>query len=201
MIYFMQSPVEPKPAGAVRFDAGAVVNSLARSTGRYWLRGCAAALLLMGLTTGCVTSAPKVARENKEIVRRYFDGWANHGDPAVADALIARNLVVHNPPVEVRSLAEYKESMGRFHQAFPDLHFEPEAFIAEGDQVVVPWTLRATQKEVYRGNKPNGRTMTVTGTSIFRLQGGRIQEIRVNMDRAAMVEQLGWNAPQSGSTR
>ena len=91
--------------------------------------------------------------------------------------------------------------MGRFHQAFPDLHFEPEAYIAEGDQVVVPWTLRATQKEVYRGNVPNGRTMTITGTSIFRLQNGRIQEIRVNMDRASMMDQLGWNAAPAGPPR
>ena len=197
----MHSPVEPKPAGPSRPAANTIVIRPNRGSGLGWAGVLAVSAWLLALAPGCVTAEPKVARENKEIIRRYFDGWANHGDPAVADALIAANLVVHNPPVEVRSLTEYKESMGRFHQAFPDLHFEPEAYIAERDRVVVPWTLRATQKEVYRGNVPNGRTMTITGTSIFRLQNGRIQEIRVNMDRASMMDQLGWNAAPAAPPR
>ena len=201
MIHSMHSPVEPKPAGPGRPAANTIVIRPNRGSGLGWAGVLAVSAWLLALAAGCATAEPKVARENKEIIRRYFDGWANHGDPAVADALIATNLVVHNPPVEVRSLAEYKESMGRFHQAFPDLHFEPEAYIAEGDQVVVPWTLRATQKEVYRGNVPNGRTMTITGTSIFRLQNGRIQEIRVNMDRASMMDQLGWAPAPSAPAR
>jgi predicted ester cyclase len=66
--------------------------------------------------------------------------------------------------------------------------------------VVVRWTLRATQATKYQGHAPNGKTMTVTGISIFRLADGKIQEITVNMDRLGQMEQLGWlptAAPQS----
>ena len=89
--------------------------------------------------------------------------------------------------------------MARFHAAFPDAHFNVEEQIAEGDKVVVRWTLRATQAGEYQGHPSNGKSMTVTGISIFRLAGGKLQEITVNMDRVGQMEQLGWQpaAPPS----
>jgi predicted ester cyclase len=56
----------------------------------------------------------------------------------------------------------------------------------------VSWTLRATQSVEYQGHPPAGKTMTVTGISIFRLANGKIQEITVNMDRLGQMQQLGW---------
>ena len=155
--------------------------------------GLAAALL-----TGCTTAHQSALKHNKESIQRYFDGWANHGDAAAADELIATNVILHNPPAVISSLADYKKGMAGFHAAFPDLHFTIEDLIAEGNKVVVRWTLRGTQKADYQGHPASGRMMTVTGMSSFRIADGKIQEIHVNMDRHGMMEQLGWlptNAP------
>lgn len=149
-------------------------------------------LLLSGLwLSGCATNGRQSVERNREIVGRYFDRWANHGDTAVADELIASDLVLHNPPAVLRSLDDYKRSMAGFHAAFPDLHFTAEDLVAEGDRVVVRWTLRGTQRGEFLGRPPTGRTITVTGMSLFRIVGGRIQEIWVNMDRQGLMEQLG----------
>ncbi len=129
---------------------------------------------------------------NKTIIRRYFAEWANRGIVAVADELIATNLVVRNPPAVTHSLDDYKTAMAKFRAAFPDARFTVEELIAEGDKGVAHWTLRATQATEYQGHAPNGKTMTVTGISIFRLADGKIQEITANMDRLGMIEQLGW---------
>jgi len=129
---------------------------------------------------------------NKAIIRRYFAEWANRGNVAVADELIATNLVLRNPPAVIRSLDDYKTGMAKFRAAFPDARYTVEDLIAEGDKVVAHWTLRATQVTEYQGHAPNGKTMTVTGISIFRLADGKIQEITVNMDRLGQMEQLGW---------
>jgi steroid delta-isomerase-like uncharacterized protein len=139
-----------------------------------------------------IKMAPEQVRRNKAIIHRYFEEWANHGNAAVADELIATNLVLRNPPAFIRSLDEYKNGMAKFHAAFPDARYTVEAQIAESDKVVVRWTLRATQATEYQGHPPNGKTMTVTGMSIFRLADGKIQEIWVNMDRLGQMEQLGW---------
>jgi steroid delta-isomerase-like uncharacterized protein len=144
------------------------------------------------LWCGCAVDRPHPLQRNKELVRRYFEGWANRGDPAVADALIATNVVLRNPPHVVHGLADYKRGMAAFHAAFPDLHFTIEEDIAEGNTVVTRWTLRATHQGEYQGRAPTGRKVTVTGISIFQIAGGRIQDITVNMDRFGQFEQLGW---------
>lgn len=125
------------------------------------------------------------------MVRRYFDRWANHADVAVADALMVPDLELNNPPSRVTSLADYKRSMAGFHEAFPDLRFEVEELIAEGDRVVARWTFHGTNRGAFLGQPPTGQTVTFTGTSTFRLRDGRIHQIWVNMDRHGMLQQLG----------
>ena len=172
------------PVSSVQFspDGTRVVTTSSSNTVRVW-----------DATTGkLVGFADPAVSQNKKIIRRYFDEWANRGDAAVADQLIATNLVLRNPPAVLRSLEDYKKIMARFHLAFPDARYNVEDLIAEDDKVVVRWTLRATQSLEYQGHLPNGKTMTVTGISIFRLAEGKIQEITVNMDRLGQMEQLGW---------
>ena len=148
--------------------------------------------LSLALLCGCATSREHALQQNKELVRRYFAGWANRGDPAVADALIATNVVLRNPPAVVRSRTEYKQGMTAFHTAFPDLQFTIEDEIAQGDKIAVRWTLRATHRGEYQGRPPTGKTVTVTGISIFQIANGKIQDITVNMDRLGQLQQLGW---------
>jgi len=158
-----------------------IVTSSSNKTVRIW-----------DLATGRPLEAlPGLILRNKAIIHRYFEEWANH-NAAVADELIATNLVLRNAPAVLHSLEDYKTGMAKFHAAFPDAHFTVEEQIAEGDKVVARWTLRATQAVEYQGHPSSGKTMTVQGISIFGLAGGKIQEITVNMDRLGQMEQLGW---------
>ncbi len=159
--------------------------------------------LILGILTalilsGCATTKDVALQRNKDIVNRYFDEWVNRGDPAVADELIATNLVLRNPPEIIRGLAEDKTRMAAFHKVFPDARYSVDDMVAEGDRVVVRWTLRGTQSGEYKGRPATGKTFTATGISILRLARGKIQEITVNMDRLGMMQQLGWlpTAPQ-----
>ena len=78
------------------------------------------AALLAALLSGCATQRNRAILHNKEIARRYFESWANRGDLAVADELIATNVVLRNPPFSVHTLSKYKQGMAAFHTAFPD---------------------------------------------------------------------------------
>jgi len=131
----------------------------------------------------------------ENIIRRYFVEWANRGDSAVADELMATNLVFRNPPVAINSLEDFKKLMATLHAAFPDSRFTIEDQIAQGDKAAVRWTLRGTHQGEFQGRRPTGRTMTVTGINLFRIADGKIQEITVNMDLLGQAEQLGWLPP------
>jgi len=144
------------------------------------------------LLCGCASHQQLDVQQNKDIIRRYFDEWGNHGDTKAADELIATGVTLRSPPAVLHSLEEYKKGMAAFHTAFPDLHFTVEDVIAEGDKVVVHWSLRATQLGDYQGRPATGKTVSVSGMSLFRLADGKIQEITVSMDRLGQWQQLGW---------
>ncbi len=148
--------------------------------------------LFAALLCGCASHQHLALQRNKDIIHRYFEEWGNRGDTKAADELIAPNVTLRNPPAVLHALEDYKKGMAAFHRAFPDLHFTVEDVIAEGDMVLVRWSLRATNRGDYQGRPPTGKTVSVTGMSLFRLAAGRIQEITVNMDRLGMMEQLGW---------
>lgn len=153
-------------------------------------------LLPFGLSVlfvcGCVASKESALQRNRRIIHRYFEEWGNHAGLAVADELMTKNLILRNPPAVLHGLEEYKQGMTAFHTAFPHLHFTVEEMVAEGDKVVARWTLRATQSGEYQGRPAAGKTISVTGMSLFRLADGKIQEITVNMDRLGQWQQLGW---------
>jgi len=150
------------------------------------------AALFAVLLCGCASHQQLVVQRNKAIIHRYFEEWGNHGDTKAAEELIAPNVTLRNPPAELHSLEDYKKGMAAFHRAFPDLHFAVEDVIAEGDKVVVRWELRGSHLGDYQGRPPTGKTVSVTGMSLFRLANGKIQEITVSMDRLGQWQQLGW---------
>ena len=144
------------------------------------------------LLSSCATHNGGPARRNTEIIRRYFDQWANHADTRSADELIATNVVLRHSHVTVTGLETYKQSMAVFHAAFPDLHFIVEDVVAQGDQVLARWMMTGTQRGDLQGHPASGKSMQVAGMSLFRLANGKIQEIWVSQDRLGMQQQLGW---------
>ena len=97
----------------------------------------------------------------------------------------------------VKGLDAYKQSMVKFHAAVPDLHFEIDDQIAQGDQVVARWTLRGTQRGELQGHAATGKSFEISGVSTFRIAEGKIQEIWASMDRLGMQQQLGWRSAQT----
>ena len=88
-------------------DGRHIITASSNNTVRLW-----------DVVTGKPFEVPsEQVRRNKVIIQRYFEEWANRGDAAVADQLIATNLVLRNPPAVIRSLEDDKSGMARF--SFP----------------------------------------------------------------------------------
>ena len=75
--------------------------------------------------------------------------------------------------------------------AFPDLRFTVDDEIAERNEVVIHWTARGTHKAPFLGMAPTDRRATVSGTSIYRFQGGKIVETWSDWNLMTLMEQLG----------
>jgi predicted ester cyclase len=139
--------------------------------------------------------------DNKAIVGRWFTSfWGPSCDLAIVDEIAAPDMLLqyslHAPR---RGHADIKEFMIGFRKSFPDLNFWGAAdLIAEGDYVVGRWEGGGTHigpafDDFLIGSLPaaTGRKMHFTGTTVLRLQDGKIAEEIGLDDGVTALRQLG----------
>ena len=139
--------------------------------------------------------------ENKAIVGRWFtEFWGEKCNLGVVDDLAAPDMLLqyslHEPR---RGRDDIKAFMTDFRQAFPDLRFWGTGdLIAEGDFVVGRWEGGGTHtgpafSDFLAGGLPpdTGRKMRFTGTTVLRLENGKIVEEIGLDDGVTALQQLG----------
>ena len=140
-------------------------------------------------------------QDNKAIVGRWFtEFWGNTWTPAIVDELCTPDILLqyslHAPR---RGRADVKAFMTAFREAFPDLSFSGAAeLIAEGDFVVGRWVGGGTHtgaafSDFLQGSLPaaSGRKMRFTGTTVLRVENGKIAEEIGLDDGVTALTQLG----------
>jgi C-1 hydroxylase len=75
--------------------------------------------------------------------------------------------------------------------AFPDLRFEVEDLVADGDLVAARMRARATHCGEFMGLPPTGRQVSVLVMGQVRVAEGRIVEHWNVMDEVHLLQQLG----------
>jgi steroid delta-isomerase-like uncharacterized protein len=128
--------------------------------------------------------------QNKAIVRRFFEEF----NYATVDELLIPDYTHHDPslPPELqRGRDAYKQVVGLFLTAFPDLKTTVEDLVAEGDEVACRWIFRGTHRGEMMGLPATGRQMVGTGMSFHRISNGKIAEGWINFDTLGMLQQLG----------
>ena len=85
-----------------------------------------------------------------------------------------------------------KNFLAAVQAAFPNNHLAIEHLVAEDDKVVARWTSYNTHTGANFLNIPaSGNPIIVTGTTIYRLEDGKIIEMWHNEDTLGMLQQLG----------
>jgi predicted ester cyclase len=139
--------------------------------------------------------------DNKAIVGRWFtDFWGKTCQLSIVDELAAPEMLLQYSLHEPRhGRDDIKAFMTDFRTAFPDLNFWGTAdLIAEGDYVVGRWEGGGTHtgpafSDFLIGSLPaaTGRKMRFTGTTVLRLQNGKIVEEIGLDDGVTALTQLG----------
>jgi steroid delta-isomerase-like uncharacterized protein len=131
--------------------------------------------------------------DNKQIVHRFMeDCWNNGKLDAIAD-YVAEDCRLHDPvfPSLTSGLQNLRNHIENCRNAFPDLHFTIDDTIAERDEVVIQWTTTGTHQGTFLGMPPTNRKASVSGTSIDKLEGGKIVEQWSHWNVMTLMEQLG----------
>jgi steroid delta-isomerase-like uncharacterized protein len=134
--------------------------------------------------------------DNKQIVQRFIDECWNQGKFNALSELVADNCRFHDPvfPNLTSGAQNMQAHIEICRRAFPDLKFSTDDTISERNEVVIHWTGRGTHKGQFLGMQPTNRKADVSGTSIYRIDGGRITEVWAHWNLMSMMEQLGVSA-------
>jgi steroid delta-isomerase-like uncharacterized protein len=119
------------------------------------------------------------------VVRAYLDSFGS-GDPDVIAACVSEDFWNEHTStlgVSSRGREEYRSRLPAFLADFPDLRYDVEDVVAEGDRVVVAYTMRATWRET----KP----IAIRGVFRFRVEAGVIAHRADYWDGTEFLRQTG----------
>ncbi|GIH51019.1 conserved hypothetical protein, steroid delta-isomerase-related [Microbispora rosea] len=120
----------------------------------------------------------------KDVVKRFYDEVLNVGDLDVADEIVGPEFAPRGG--SVRGPEALKQTARYLRNAIPDLRFDIEDLIAEGDRVAIRWTLRGTHEGDFFGFPATGRPLEVRACVVFRLEDGKVAEIWPVIDSSSL---------------
>lgn len=130
--------------------------------------------------------------KNKEVTRRFSAEVWGEGNAALADELLAPDLVEHTPfPASTPGLEGHKQVLAMFRAAFPDLKVTVDEVIAEGDWTFLRWHGEGTQTGPLMDIPATGKTVRVTGMDVLKLENGKIKERWAEINALGLMQQLG----------
>ena len=118
-----------------------------------------------------------VLAANVGLVQRIYDAGYNLGDGAVFDECYATDFVHHSKVIhDVAAGARgERESMERFREAIPDVHFTVLDTTAEDDRVAARLLIAGHPTSAF-GPVPAGGHWSVRALALFRISEGRVAE-------------------------
>ncbi|MEZ4862406.1 MAG: ester cyclase [Caldilineaceae bacterium] len=121
------------------------------------------------------------AAGHKTIARRVLEEAWNQGNLDTVDELFAAETVYHDPDHgDITGRAAVKELINEFRTAFPDLQFTIEQQMVEGEVVATRWQATGTHQGEYRGVAPTGKSITLSGVTLFQVTAvSRVEERQI----------------------
>lgn len=140
-----------------------------------------------------MTTRAQDQEANKGVARRLADEVFSAGTMRTLDEILAAGYVNHNMPVP--GIPGTKEGFRRIvaatREAFPDVHVNVQALVAEDDLVVFRDSVHATSRGAFFGVPANGKRLDWTEIHFLRVANGPIVEHWTNFDQLGILRQLG----------
>jgi steroid delta-isomerase-like uncharacterized protein len=133
----------------------------------------------------------EIEEQNKEVVRRYWNGKWNERRPEILDELQTSDVVYHGTTMEMNNLEEYKQAYSGFLSILHDTKITIDEILVDGDKVMTRVTMSGVQKGELEGIPTTGNSFTMSGFTVFRLVDGKIAEEWEDWDWLGLYHQLG----------
>ena len=135
-----------------------------------------------------------MSEANKNIVRELTEQVFNARNLDRLGEFYAPGYVDHDVPSSIespQSVDEMRRSFEETLSAAPDLRWNIQDMVADGDKVAIRQTIEGTHSGEFMGIPPTGKTFVVRSMAILRLVDGKIVERWGVEDRLEMMQALG----------
>jgi predicted ester cyclase len=139
--------------------------------------------------------------QNNAICREFFHHAWDKGivrEDLLSDSAIDHSTVGGKMKSEPGS-ESFKHIVGMFRSAMPDVKLTIEDEIYTSDRVVHRWVLTGIDTGGVMGMPPSNKPISLSGTTIARMENGKIAERWANVDELGLLQQLGVVPPPPAS--
>ncbi|KAF5554242.1 hypothetical protein FMEXI_2063 [Fusarium mexicanum] len=125
-------------------------------------------------------------------IHRFVE-FINSADAGIGNEVIHDSAEFHVPfdNEPLKGVSGYLEMLGMMRAAFPDIRWNVEQIITEGDTVVLRSKTRGTQTGPFMGFPPSGKSFEIVGMNLFTFSEGKIIEEQGLPDLFGILVQIG----------
>lgn len=124
----------------------------------------------------------------KAMVRDLFLDHLNNGKVDSLEEILAEDYVGAEGQ---KGIGQFVETIGELRRGFPDIRYEVEDVVGEGDRVALKWTWRGTHKGQFRKFAATGRQVANSGMAFFKFKGDKIVQGWMQTDRLGFLQGIG----------
>ncbi len=129
---------------------------------------------------------------NMRVIREFTRIFKNEHNVDGVDHLFDTKNFIHHFRAALPPGFEGLKQVGRMmNGAFPDVVVTEEDLISSGDRVVERSSAVGTHKGAMMGEKPTGRQVAWSEIFIYRVHGGKIEELWAEVSQMELLQQMG----------
>ena len=127
-----------------------------------------------------------------DIIRESINAWNAHDADGVA-RLVSNDFVSESDtlPAALRGSEAVREVVQMYVRAFPDLHFEVEQMLREGEYVTTRWLATGTHGGELMGIPPTNKRVVTHGCTVDEVKNGKLVREWVYWDTGNLLRQIG----------
>lgn len=154
--------------------------------------------------TSCTTPGTAASAQtdsvsaNIKMYTRVWDEIMNKGKLAMFnDSNFTKGVVMHVSPKDAVGIDSARAYYANFLTGFSKIQFTIKDVFGQGNKLVKYWNFKGTHTGLFFGIPATGKTVDIVGTTLVRMDKGKIAEERDFFDSLAFMTQLGL-LPASG---
>ena len=145
------------------------------------------------IATSCM--APKKDTKAEDNIKKYTFVWDEIMNKGKLDMFNNTNftdsVVMHVSPSDAVGIDNARDYYANYLTGFSNIQFTIKDVFGQDDKIVKHWAFKGTHTGNFFGIPATGKEVSVEGTTLVRMENGKIAEERDFFDNLEFSQQLG----------